>query len=79
MNMRSKITTKGQITLPKQIVDHLHVKPGDQLDFSVDDKGVVSIALVVFSVKELKGFLLKPNRPVTLDEMKQTICNRDCE
>ncbi|MBV1916049.1 MAG: AbrB/MazE/SpoVT family DNA-binding domain-containing protein [Pseudomonadales bacterium] len=77
--MRVKITTKGQITLPKQIVDHLHVIAGDQLDFSVDDKGVVSIASVVFSIKELKGFLPKPNRPVTLDEMEQTICSRGWE
>ena len=42
--MLAKITTKGQITLPKKIRDHLNVKAGDQLDFSVDDQGGVANA-----------------------------------
>lgn len=77
--MLAKITTKGQITLPKKIRDHLHVKPGDQLDFSVDDKGVVTIAPLVVSAKELKGFLPKPHKPVTLDEMERAIRARGSE
>ena len=71
--MLAKITTKGQITLPKKIREHLHVKPGDQLDFSVDDHGVVSITPIVVSVKELKGFLPKPAKPVSLAEMERAI------
>ncbi|RLA44589.1 MAG: AbrB family transcriptional regulator [Gammaproteobacteria bacterium] len=77
--MLAKITTKGQITLPKKIRDHLHVKPGDQLDFCVDEQGKVSITPVIVSVKELKGFLPKPRKPVTLDEMDRVIRRRGSE
>lgn len=71
--MLVKITTKGQITLPKKIRDHLHVKAGDQLDFAVDDQGVVSITPIVATVKELKGILPKPHHPVSLGEMERAI------
>jgi len=74
--MLAKITSKGQITLPKKIRDHLHVKPGDQLDFSVDESGNVSITPIIVSAVELKGFLPKPSRPVSLDEMERAIRSR---
>ena len=31
--MKSKITSKGQITLPKKLRDDLHLSPGDVLEF----------------------------------------------
>ena len=77
--MLAKITTKGQITLPKKIRDHLHVKAGDQLDFAVDDQGVVSITPIVASVKALKGCLPKPPNPVSLDEIERVIRVRGAE
>ena len=77
--MLAKITTKGQITLPKKIRDHLHVKAGDQLDFAVDDQGVVSITPIVATVKALKGILPKPNRPVSLGEMERAVRTRGGE
>ena len=77
--MLAKITTKGQITVPRKIRDHLHVKPGDQLDFCVDEQGKVSITPVIVSVKELKGFLPKPQKPVTLDQMDRVVRRRGSE
>ena len=77
--MLAKLTTKGQITLPKKIRDHLHVKPGDQLDFSVDKDGVVSVAPVTGSVKDLKGCLPKPRKPVTVEQMTEVIKQRGSE
>ena len=77
--MLAKITAKGQITLPRKIRDHLHVKPGDQLDFCIDERGKVSITPVIVSDKELKGFLPKPRKPVTLDEMDRVVRGRGSE
>ncbi len=33
----ARITSKGQITIPKEVRDHLGVEPGDALDFRVED------------------------------------------
>ena len=77
--MLVKITTRGQITLPKKIRDHLHVKPGDQLDFSVDENGVVSVSPVTDSVKDVKGCLPKPNKPVTVEHMTEISRQRGSE
>ena len=33
----SKVTSKGQVTIPKAIREFLKVKPGDQLDFVIED------------------------------------------
>ncbi|MGH3427308.1 MAG: AbrB/MazE/SpoVT family DNA-binding domain-containing protein, partial [Mycobacteriales bacterium] len=38
---RATITSKGQVTIPRQIRRLLHVGAGDQLDFIVDDDGQV--------------------------------------
>jgi antitoxin PrlF len=34
----ARITTKGQITIPKAVRDQLDVKPGDALEFLVDEQ-----------------------------------------
>ncbi len=35
----SKLTAKGQITIPKAIRERLGLSAGDKLEFSVDDAG----------------------------------------
>jgi antitoxin PrlF len=34
---KAKVTSKGQITLPKEIRDQLGLEPGDEVDFYVED------------------------------------------
>jgi len=36
----SRITTKGQTTLPKPVRDSLEVKPGDKVRYVIIDEGV---------------------------------------
>ena len=33
---RAKITSKGQVTLPKRIRDNFGLRPGDEIDFVLD-------------------------------------------
>lgn len=33
----AKVTTKGQITVPKSVRDHLGIEPGDEVEFIEDD------------------------------------------
>ena len=37
----TKITTKGQVTIPKRLRDYLGLKPGSTIDFEVAEDGRV--------------------------------------
>lgn len=41
--MHSKVTSKGQITLPKQIRDSLSIRTGDRLEFSPEAPNRISV------------------------------------
>lgn len=53
----STITGKGQITLPKEIRDHLKLAEGDRVEFVIDAGGEVRIRTVSGSVRKLHGLL----------------------
>lgn len=70
----STLTSKGQITIPKPIREHLHVAEGDQVDFAIAANGDVVMHRITGSVSALAGLLHRPNRkPVSLVEMDQSI------
>ena len=71
--MQTTITSKGQVTVPKAIREQLHLRPGDKLDFLLDEGGGLRVEPVTGSVTQLKGMLPKPERPVTLVEMEEAI------
>ena len=70
--MLATITSKGQVTVPKRIRDSLHLRPGDRLNFLLDD-GELRVTPVKSSVTALKGMLPKPATPVTLERMDEAI------
>ena len=39
----SKVTSKGQVTLPKVIRDKLHVRPGDTLAYELRPEGAFTV------------------------------------
>jgi len=41
--MANRLTTKGQVTIPKQVRDALHLMPGDRVDFHVNGDGQVVV------------------------------------
>jgi AbrB family looped-hinge helix DNA binding protein len=65
--MESAITAKGQATIPKAIREHLGLKPGDRIKFFVHPDGSVAL-LPKLPVTALRG-IVKPRRPVTIEEM----------
>lgn len=71
------LTSKGQVTLPKQVRETLKVKPGDQIDFVLDAEGEVRVRAGRFDVRDLKGLLHRPGRrPVSLEAMNDAIARR---
>jgi len=70
------ITSKGQITIPKDIRSLLSLQSGDRIDFVVDDQGKVSFIPVTKNVTSLKGIVAKPAKPVSIEDMDATIKSR---
>ena len=70
----STLTSKGQITLPKAIREHLRVGTGDAIDFIVGADGEVRVRAGDVDVSELKGLLRQPGRrAVSVEEMDMAI------
>jgi antitoxin PrlF len=61
------ITSKGQTTIPKEIRDHLHLKPGDKVDFVVEEDGRVSMEPSTIDIGDLKGILHRPGMKALSD------------
>ncbi|WNM63857.1 AbrB/MazE/SpoVT family DNA-binding domain-containing protein [Candidatus Nitrospira neomarina] len=71
------LTSKGQITLPKEIREQLQLQPGDRVEFLVEPDGRVTVWPVTSDVTILKGLIPKPKQPVTLEAMRAAIKQRD--
>ena len=70
----STLTSKGQITLPKEIRDYLNLRTGQKVDFTVDASGKVLLRPRQRDIRVLKGLLrARRKRPVSLQEMNEAI------
>ena len=70
----STLTSKGQITLPRQVRDHLGVQKGDTVDFVIGADGEVRVRAGEVDIAELKGLVRPPGRrPVSLEDMDAAI------
>ncbi len=69
----AKITSKGQITIPREIRAFLDLHSGDKINFIIDDSGQVNFVPVTKDVTTLKGIIPKPKRAVSVEDMKDTI------
>lgn len=67
------LTSKSQITLPKQVREELGVGPGDRIDFVRMEDGAFAIVPATLTVKSLKGILGRRAKPVTLEDMDAAI------
>jgi AbrB family looped-hinge helix DNA binding protein len=68
------MTTKGQVTIPKAVREHLKLDTGARLDFVIEDDGTVVLRPVTRHVRELAGLLYRPRRrAVSVDEMNDSI------
>jgi antitoxin PrlF len=75
--MKSTVTTKGQITIPIEIRNKFHLKSGDEIEFFILESGKIECIPVTTSIKELKGFLPKPKKRVSLEDMDIVIRERN--
>jgi antitoxin PrlF len=71
--MISKVTSKGQVTLPVKARKRLGIRPGTKLEFVVKDNDRLELIVISESVKSLKGILPKPKATVSLSDMEKAI------
>ncbi len=72
---RATLTSKGQTTIPKDVRDHLRLQAGDRIEFVLLDDAVI-LRPATRKITDLKGFLPKPAKPVTLDGMDAAVRRR---
>jgi AbrB family looped-hinge helix DNA binding protein len=73
---QATLTSKGQITLPKEVRESLGVGTGDRVDFVETAKGVYTVVAAARDIRDLKGLIAKPTRPVTVEAMRRAIAKR---
>lgn len=72
----STLTSKGQVTIPKEIRERLGLKEGDRLAIELDEQGRVVLRPEPRDpLGRLPGLLrhLSPERPATIEEMDEAI------
>mgnify|MGYP003563840390 CR=1 FL=1 len=74
----SKITSKGQVTIPKKIRDFLNLDVSDRIEFTLLEDGNVLISSEKKPAKSLFGMFSHKKRanPVSLEEMENAIRDR---
>jgi antitoxin PrlF len=71
---KATVTSKGQITIPKDIRDILKIGPGDQIDFIINNQGKIYIEPRKYDCRDMKGLFYKKGRkPATLEDMEKAI------
>ena len=67
------VTSKGQITIPKPVRDGLGVESGDRVEFVELERGVYTVVAATRDIRDLKGMIPKPARPVSVEDMNKAI------
>ena len=73
----STITAKGQTTIPKAIRDYLKLRPGNRIDYVVDDEGKVVLRPATYDIRDLLGMLHRPGqKALSVEEMNRVVRER---
>jgi AbrB family looped-hinge helix DNA binding protein len=68
------ITSKGQVTIPKEVRDALNLQAGHRVDFELQKDGNVLVRPRTVDFMKLRGIVKSKRRtPVSLEEMDLAI------
>lgn len=78
-----RLTDEGQVTLPRQVIEALQLKAGDEVSFGIDDAGRVTITRQT-AVEHLQEALrrIKADPPIkgkTTDEIMEILRGDDSD
>ena len=67
----TKISIKGQVTIPRELRERLGLQAGDQIAWSLLSNGTVVVRPKTRRLVDLVGILTRPGQPgVPVDEMR---------
>lgn len=72
----ASVTSKGQITLPKEVRDALGVKTGDRVAFRAGVDGRYTIEPETLDLLDIEGIIRPRRSGVSVEEMNRTIRRR---
>ncbi len=75
----SKVTSKGQITIPEVIRRRLRLQAGEQIEWTVLEDGVVEVRRAGGTLEALTSILPKPTTRRTLAELDQAVLRKAAE
>jgi antitoxin PrlF len=68
-----KITSKGQITVPKVVREVLALLPGDRMSFVIHDDGTVTVEAETVDLASLRGVVTASAGHVSIEQMSDGI------
>jgi AbrB family looped-hinge helix DNA binding protein len=69
----STVTSKGQLTLPKEVRERLGVRQGDRVEFRTDRSGRVWVEPATQDLMRLRGMFGPVERARTQEELDEAI------
>ena len=67
------MTSKGQVTIPREVRRRLKLETGARVEFVELPDGAFAIRPAIRDVRALKGLLREPKKVVTLEEMNAAV------
>ena len=78
--MFATLTSKGQITLPKEIRDRLNLDAGAILDFQLQADNTITARQVKPDARRIRGLLKSPHAaPLTVKQMDEAVAKHLCD
>jgi antitoxin PrlF len=75
--MFATLTSKGQITLPKEIRDRLGLDAGAMLDFQITNDNTITARHVLPDARRIRGLLKSPHAaPPTVEHMDEAVARQ---
>jgi bifunctional DNA-binding transcriptional regulator/antitoxin component of YhaV-PrlF toxin-antitoxin module len=72
--LTSIVTVEGWVNLPQEILDHLHLKGGNHVEFLINADGKVEMRPAPGSIKDTFGLLHRPGMPIlSAEEIDEAI------
>ncbi|MFZ0395982.1 MAG: AbrB/MazE/SpoVT family DNA-binding domain-containing protein [Terracidiphilus sp.] len=78
--VEATVTSKGQVTLPKELRNHLGIQTGSKIRFSISDRAPVTVEPVLYDLEDLWRMAdqkAKPQTPMTFEEMNAAKVRRE--
>ena len=69
----SRVTSKGQITVPKAVREALALREGDRMSFLIHDDGTVTVEAASVDLSSLRGMVKSPGRHVSIEQMNEAV------